>query len=351
LRSLMPRLFRNDRCGLAQLLFDVALFYAGWLVRGLFCKDPTKAVRSTSSLPFDVRCSPGDFLASPSRHKVAWTNACRGAFGADMTRASGASLGGLTDKMINASTGNVLSFSVREHLRDFTGLAESELATRLRREGIFHFEGEHRFWNPKNSSELRWFYSHSVNYLFANAHHPADKDVVQNLAVVRKLAELGPVLDYSGGVGNNIIFLAKNRIRVEYFGIGMMEMAFAEYRVRRLGLEKNVTFWKSEQPWTNWKRDPVNALPVEERYGVIFALDVLEHIPQYERTVHALVSRLKPGGIIVENSDSYFKAVGAGGGDDDTRIHVGSKVPMAAAMGPKMRQSRLPSGAVAWRKL
>ena len=42
----------------------------------------------------------------------------------------------------------------------------------------------------------------------------------------------GPVLDFSGGVGNTVIMLASAGIPCVYFGIGMMEFAFAKYRIR-----------------------------------------------------------------------------------------------------------------------
>ena len=51
-----------------------------------------------------------------------------------------------------------------------------------------------------------------------------------------------PVLDYSGGTGNNAIYLAKKGLRVQYFGIGMAEKAFARYRVERNGLQDLVEF-------------------------------------------------------------------------------------------------------------
>jgi len=47
---------------------------------------------------------------------------------------------------------------------------------------------------------------------------------------------------HSGGAGNNVILLASSGIKCVYFGIGLLEFAFAEYRVRRLGLQNMVIF-------------------------------------------------------------------------------------------------------------
>jgi hypothetical protein len=47
---------------------------------------------------------------------------------------------------------------------------------------------------------------------------------------------MGPfliTLVVSGGVGYNVISLARKNISVIYLGIGLMEYTFAEYRVRR----------------------------------------------------------------------------------------------------------------------
>ena len=116
---------------------------------------------------------------------------------------------------------------VRTHLKDFTGLTFAEVDDRLTRKGVHHFESEFNFRNPETNSELTWFYSTSINYLFANAIHHS----LGALNSITKAEE--PVLDYSGGVGNNVISLALRNISVIYFGIGMMEYAFAEYRIRR----------------------------------------------------------------------------------------------------------------------
>jgi hypothetical protein len=37
----------------------------------------------------------------------------------------------------------------------------------------------------------------------------------------------------------------------------------------------------------------------------VLALDVLEHIPQYEQTVARLVQAVAPGGVIIERSPFY----------------------------------------------
>eukprot|EP00977_Amphora_coffeiformis_P020845 scaffold8602_cov196-Amphora_coffeaeformis.AAC.3 len=216
------------------------------------------------------------------------------------------------------------------NLKDFTGLTDGELDKRIRRKGRFHFEGEHEFWNPETSTELAWYYSTSVNYMFANAAHPL-------VPIVRELNVTdAPVLDFSGGVGNNVIYLASQGIKVRYFGIGMMEFALAEYRIRKRGLENLVAFIRPYSADTDWKFDPVKAaLPRDGSLGAILALDVLEHIPDYHHVVKAMVDSIRVGGIIVEQSPFSEPK---NDGKADVRVHVSDGgVSMAAAMGPRMK--------------
>ncbi|KAI2494929.1 hypothetical protein MHU86_19574 [Fragilaria crotonensis] len=111
-------------------------------------------------------------------------------------------IGELTKVKVEKACSDPLSYNVCQDLANFTGLSSDELHLRLNRTGRFHFEGEHLFWNPTSPTELAWYYSTSVDYLFANAIHPA----------LSRLVHLGehhqPVLDYSGGVGNSILYLA-----------------------------------------------------------------------------------------------------------------------------------------------
>jgi SAM-dependent methyltransferase len=188
------------------------------------------------------------------------------------------------------------------------------------------------FWNPQSSTELAWYYSSSVNYLFANALHPVDSRVVK-ASLKKELHE--PVLDYSSGVGNNIIYLAERGFQCQYFGIGIMEKAFSEYRFRKRGyLEKGIV--EIKHPFVDGKFDPVQSvLPRDESLGAILALDVLEHIPNYHTVVEAMVESLKVGGVLIESSPFGRPVKGV-----DTRVHVGDGgISMTQAMGPRMQRN------------
>lgn len=175
------------------------------------------------------------------------------------------------------------SNTVCKELQDFTGLSDDEFMERMMRRGRFHFEGEHSFWNPESASELAWYYTTSIDYLFANAMHPAVNGVVEYIAK----EEYEPVLEYSGGVGSYVLALAQRGIHANYFGIGMAEYHFAQYRIMKHGLEDLVNFTKPFSEKTGFLFDPINGpLPQDGSLGSILAMDVLEHIPNYHLVVH-----------------------------------------------------------------
>ena len=219
------------------------------------------------------------------------------------------------------------TLNVTDDLLGFTGLSPPDMMKRLRREGVFHFESEHAFWHPENARELRWYYQTSVNYMFANAIHKPAVHVIGSMT-----PESGPVLDFSGGVGNNVIALAKRRIASAYTGIGLFEFNFARYRVRRRKLEALVEFI---EPYSNFQLDPLAALSPPRQYGCILAFDVLEHIPHFEATVQAMVRAVRPGGCICESSP--FSSAKYDKQGEDTRVHLTNNgISMQKAMGPSM---------------
>ncbi len=223
-----------------------------------------------------------------------------------------------------------------EELQDFTGLTDEEFAKRIERRGHFHFEGEHRFWNPGSETELAWYYATSVDYLFGNVVHSVATDVLDSF-LEREKHE--PVLEYSGGTGNNAVFLAKKRgLRVQYFGIGMAEKTFVRYRVERNGLQDLVEFKDPYAQRTGYTFDPINGpLPRDGSLGSVLAMDVLEHIPDYHRVVEAMVDSIRVGGRIIENSP--FAKEEKSSDQEDLRVHVSTGgVSMQEAMGPRMKK-------------
>jgi len=239
---------------------------------------------------------------------------------------------GVLDRTCNDPA--AMRFNVCHDLVDFTGLSMEEVMERMARIKHYHFEEEHFFWDPQSKTELAWYYSTSQSYLFANAVHAARTHALSFL----KKDVHEPVLDYSGGVGNSVLYLAIEKgTKCQYFGIGMMEKTFAQFRVAKRGLQDMITFL---DPWTaatNWTFDPKEApLPRDGSLGSILATDVLEHIPDYHKVVEAMVDSLKVGGVIIEVSPFNPNPLSKND-ENDLRIHVSDGgVSMKQAMGERM---------------
>ena len=224
-------------------------------------------------------------------------------------------------------------WNVVSDLVSFTGLNQTEVMVRINRIGRFHFASEHSFWRPTSPRELAWYYRGSVAYLFANAIHPT------NMFVKSLTQSHGLILDYSGGVGHNVIYLASQGIKCVYFGIGLFEFEFARFRVHKRNLHHLVSFIS---PFN--KNNIFDPVPISDmRFGVILAYDVFEHIPVYHVTLRRLLTLLQPGGLLCENSPFSY---GAG----DTAIHLNPSMPMFEAMGEAMQKLDAKTDCTQWKK-
>lgn len=218
-------------------------------------------------------------------------------------------------------------FNIWDDLLAFTGMSESELTTRLQRKGRHHFAMEHAFAKPQSEAELSFYYRASIGYLWGNSLHSA-KDI--HKWGLKKSD--GPVMDYSGGVGQTILALASKGIEAVYFGIGLMEYEFTQFRVRRHGFEGLVKFVKPygvDDRDGKLKFDPVfsmrKGVNVPE-LGAVLAFDVFEHIPRYEVLARHLISLLRPGGKLIESSP-FSKGQKSG-----TAIHLKQSMPLTEAL-------------------
>ena len=147
-------------------------------------------------------------------------------------------------------------------------------------------------------------------YLFGNATHAYNP----KLDIITQ----GKVLDYGAGVGSNTIGLAKRGIEVDFLEVSCLQSDFINFRAKRHNLE-NI---HQVLPYHNGRFDPV--LCITDQYDAIVAMDVFEHIPNYHVVVAHLIGRLKPGGIIIEQSP--FEPLA-----DDIAIHVRPSLPLEEA--------------------
>ncbi|MGB2879523.1 MAG: methyltransferase domain-containing protein, partial [Candidatus Omnitrophota bacterium] len=218
---------------------------------------------------------------------------------------------GLPEKMVSDPGYN----SVIDDLLIFTGLSREHLYDRLIRKPrtMTHYRSEFKWHAPKDINELAWFYRCSYSHLFCNASHPYWTKL-DFLA-----PDVGRVLDYAAGVGNNVIELAERGFEVDYLEINIIQEAFTRFRAGRRGL-KNLNFIS---PVVNGKLDPIGC--IKSTYGAIILQDILEHVPDYQVLLSHLIDHLKLGGYIIESSPLEE-------GKDEIDIHLKQTVPIETAM-------------------
>lgn len=218
---------------------------------------------------------------------------------------------GLDKARLEEVASNPLYNDVIGDLQAYTGFSREMLRPYLLRSPQHHFESEFKWYRPQNELELTWFYRCNAAYLFANAVHPYERQ----LDVITQ----GRVLDYGAGIGCNTMGLAKRGLEVDFLEINRLQADFIHFRARQHQLP-NI---KEVLPYEGGTFDPVHC--IKGPYDAIIAMDVLEHIPQYQVVVKHFVQCLKPGGLIIENSP--FDPLAG-----DIAIHVRQDVPIDVAM-------------------
>ncbi len=179
------------------------------------------------------------------------------------------------------------TFDIVADLVEYTGLDRPSVeALLLRRPENFRTEW-HAF--PRHLRRDRWFYLSSRMYLFGNAVHVHDRPKLLDFLEQHAAPGL-PVLDFGGGTGNVALALAARNRDVDYLELSALQKDFTRFRVAKHGMEAQVRILDEWQP-----------LP-PSRYGLICAIDVLEHVPEPGRTAGRLVDALATGGVLVENT-------------------------------------------------
>ena len=203
--------------------------------------------------------------------------------------------------------------NILDDLSAFTGLTRNNVVSRLRRFPKYHFQSEFNLHDPQSHEEIIWFYVCNSSYLFANATHPYwDRlDFITN--------DMGPVLDYGAGVGNNALFLAKKGISVDYMDVSIIQQEFVKFRAKRHGLT-NINFISS---YKDNVFDPVGC--IRQDYGVVILVDVLEHIPNYDITLKYIIDHVISKGYIIDNSNFSMY-------ENDSGVHIKPSISLEQAM-------------------
>jgi hypothetical protein len=174
-----------------------------------------------------------------------------------------------------------------EDLVDFTGLAEETVRALLARK-IETFRTE---WltTPQALRGDDWFYLSSGFYLFANAAHGEEARAIS--AWAGSLVDGGTdALDFGGGIGTLSLALAGSGWTVDHLDRSSVQKDFARFRVARSTVQDQIRVldW-----WDVPQRD----------YHAVFAIDVLEHLPDLRTTLEDFVfPRVASAGVLVEAS-------------------------------------------------
>jgi SAM-dependent methyltransferase len=144
--------------------------------------------------------------------------------------------------------------------------------------------------DPTDRNAVEAFYDQSVGYLFELMQwHTLDADNGPLAYVVAlRFAErhdCHEYLDFGSGVGSGALLFARHGFDVTLADISSTMLQFARSRLARRGVSAAFIDLKEEQ------------LP-RERYGIVTAMDVWEHLVDPVETARDVAAALKPGGFL-----------------------------------------------------
>lgn len=147
---------------------------------------------------------------------------------------------------------------------------------------------EASLYNVSDHSLLSLYYSQTSKYIFELLRWEATFDKLDNyrrLYLFIKKNKLINCLDFGAGIGGLCIYLADNNVVCDYADVAGKTFEFAKYRFLNRGMSLSVF-------------DTLKSWP-DKKYDVIFAYDVVEHIPNLENTVNRISRLLNKGGYFV----------------------------------------------------
>lgn len=104
----------------------------------------------------------------------------------------------------------------------------------------------------------------------------------------------GRFLEYGGGLGTMSAFAMRQTSQVDYFDINKKMVDFVNFRISKRGWQMRVLPVESS---------PNYHLSIKEEYDTICAIDVIEHIPNWQEATTHLLSRLKSGGTLIQHTN------------------------------------------------
>lgn len=193
-----------------------------------------------------------------------------------------------------------------QDLIDFSGLHKEYIKKHLNRDKNCTYTYEYTVRNPKDCSELEWFYITSEKYLFANIIH-------STWQLIDKIRG-NKILDYGGGAGIDTFYLAKKGYNVHYFDISIIQREFVKFRVLKHSI-KNV---QVIDPYFENRFNPIRC--ITDTYDGILTRSLFEHVPYHVKLAKYLILRLNYDGILYEASKF--------GSSENDPMHVDETEPL-----------------------
>ena len=171
-----------------------------------------------------------------------------------------------------------------EDVMAFTKTTKEQVRERMKK-GSSPLKDEWNEWEKQGKmteERIAAFYKQTKNYIYelGEWHLFVPNKRESDMALVAELKAKQPknILDFGGGVGLMAIPLARAGLDVTLADLDGTSLDFAKFRADRHG--DKLKIWKSD----------VEPMPPDQKYDVILALDVLEHLPK--ETLHAIVDKL-----------------------------------------------------------
>ena len=177
----------------------------------------------------------------------------------------------------------------------FTKTTHDQVRERMKK-GSAPLKDEWNAWEkqgPMTDERTTQFYKQTTNYIYelAEWHLFVPGKRQSDLALVEEMRRHKPknILDFGGGTGLVAILLARAGFDVTLADLDSTTLTFAKFRAERHG--DKLKYWKSD----------VEPMPPDQKYDVILALDVLEHLPKdiLRDVVDKLIQLKHPGTSIV----------------------------------------------------
>ena len=171
-----------------------------------------------------------------------------------------------------------------EDIMAFTKTSRDQVRERMK-QGSEPLKQEWLEWEkkgPMTEDRIAQFYKQTANYIYelGEWHLFVPNKRESDMALVAEMKQKAPknILDFGGGVGLMAFPLARAGFDVTLADLDGTSLDFARFRAERH--KDKMKFWKSD----------VEPMPPDQKYDVILALDVLEHLPK--ETLHQIVDKL-----------------------------------------------------------